>query len=306
MFKIKLPNLPILSKLTNIFGPAAKLEGKLKIIIVALIIFLTISAFLAFSIQSSKTALLNEYRETKTKLMQENEQLFAKLKDALEDNRSLEDRLGLLQRDLEVASSERKKVQRDYELVSAERQELLRIAEEYARLEMETASLEDENTTQREQIAVLKEHNLELETELNGLKKMNKDLKQRIEQTEQVLKRKDATVLYSQRREPEDTEQRFVKGSVDLPTIVVSPQNSTPVALLSSLKGKIVNVNRRYNFVVINLGRNTGIREGMIFEVFRNKNFVGKVEVIQLREKIAACDVIQAYLPLEIDDIVRY
>lgn len=305
MFKINLPKLPKFPHLPNILGAGAKLEGKLKIIIVVLVIFLVISAFLLFSIQSSKTALFNEYNQTKLKLTQENEKLFGRLRSALEDNRALQGRFEVLRKDLERISSEKTKLRHDYELVNSERKELLRIAEKYARLEIEIASLEGKSNTQEEQITTLREYNSQLQIELKELKDIKESLKQKIEQSEQVLKEKDTTDLVAQKQEPV-VKQQFVRGSVDLPTIIVSPQSSPSATLVSSLKGKIINVNRRYNFVVINLGRNSGLREGMIFEVFRRNNFVGKIEVIQLREKIAACNVTQTYLPLKIDDTVRY
>ena len=55
------------------------MTGKLKIIILALALLLTISLLLIFSLQSSKSSLLREYSLTKESLTQENRQLFAKL-----------------------------------------------------------------------------------------------------------------------------------------------------------------------------------------------------------------------------------
>jgi hypothetical protein len=49
-----------------------------------------------------------------------------------------------------------------------------------------------------------------------------------------------------------------------------------------------------------------GVQEGMVFDVFRSNKFLGKVEVIQLRERIAACDIIQADVLFKTGDIVRY
>lgn len=280
------------------------MEGKLKIIILVLVIFLVANLFMVLGLQHSKTALMREYNATKQKLLGENQMLVEKINSVLSQNRSLEDRLGLLKSDLEQISTERKKMHHDYELIKSERQELLR---KYARLEENFGSLEDKEKTMQEEIVVLEKQNSELQAELNELRDTNVSLKKEIKEAKQVIQQKEEDmVVAAARQKKADVERVSEVSSVDLPTIVVSPSAYMDTALYSSLQGKIINVNRRYNFVVINLGSQAGIKEGMIFEVFRGDKPLGKVEVIQLRQKIAACDIIQANLALEIDDIVRY
>ena len=49
-----------------------------------------------------------------------------------------------------------------------------------------------------------------------------------------------------------------------------------------------------------------GVKNGMVFKVLRNRKVLGKVKVIRLRQKIAACDIIQAKVPFKSGDIVEY
>ena len=54
------------------------------------------------------------------------------------------------------------------------------------------------------------------------------------------------------------------------------------------LEGKVLKINRDYNFVVINLGSKDGIREGEIFSTYHNNKYIGNVKVETLHETSAA------------------
>jgi len=173
-------------------------------------------------------------------------------------------------------------------LVNKEREELLERLKVYAQLQKDLETSKDENKTLKSQVNSLERYKLNLETELNKLRRENEDLKQKFVEAE------SKTTSVSE------------VGSIDLPPIVISPQVSSDIGLSSSLKGKILSVNSEYNFVVVDLGRSNGLKEGMVFEVLREGRLLGKVEVIQAREKIAACDIIQADSPFKAGDFIRY
>lgn len=72
------------------------------------------------------------------------------------------------------------------------------------------------------------------------------------------------------------------------------------------LEGRIINVNDRYKFVVIDIGRDSGVRKGMQFDVYREGKKIGKIEVIETRKNITACDIKEMSVRhLKINDIVR-
>ncbi len=72
------------------------------------------------------------------------------------------------------------------------------------------------------------------------------------------------------------------------------------------LKGRIITINREHNFVVIDLGKQDGIDIGNRFNVYRGETFLGSVEIIQTRDRIAAADIkdLKEGLSIEINDTV--
>jgi len=289
----------------KLLGKWAGTEGRLKIIIFLLVIFLVISVFIVFNLQSSKSALLREYSYTKQNLTQENEKLLSKLNSLLAENKGLEDRLGIAQVDLERIVSEKEQLQRSYEFLNSEMEELMETSKKYVKLKDKYEILNEENKTSKELVDSLEKDKNKLESELKELENINDNLKQKIEEARQVIRGKENFVKYEDERSEISGVGASIR-SVDLPPIVVSPKPHSDNVLFSSLKGKVINVNKRYNFVVVDLGRQMGVKEGMVFSVFRGNRPIGKIEVIRLRDKIAACDIIQADTIFNIDDIVRY
>jgi len=72
------------------------------------------------------------------------------------------------------------------------------------------------------------------------------------------------------------------------------------------LKGRIVTVNKEHNFVVIDLGKQDGIDIGNKLNVYRGETFLGSVEIIQTRDRIAAANIkdLKEGLSIEINDTV--
>jgi|GEM_PF-5240816 len=282
------------------------MEGKLKIIVIGLALLLVISLLLIFGIQASKSKLLQEYNLTRQKLTQENKALAERLESVLAEKRSLEDRLSVIQEDLARMSSEKDQLQQRLQLVNEERQELLDKSKQYTQIEQDIGSLKNENQALKEQIAALEKEKRTLEDNLKVVEQDKESFKQKITEAKQILKKETPPVSgYEEKRELSVTQEAGV-WSVDLPPIVVSPQVTSGVKSSSSLTGEILNVNTEYAFVVINLGEQMGVRQGMTFDVFRGDRYLGKVEVIQLRQRIAACDIIQADMLFKTGDIVRY
>lgn len=72
------------------------------------------------------------------------------------------------------------------------------------------------------------------------------------------------------------------------------------------LLGRIITVNQRHKFVVINLGREEGVQKGMTFDVYRRGSKVGKLEAIEIRKNITACDVKEMTgKSLKVNDTIR-
>ena len=69
----------------------------------------------------------------------------------------------------------------------------------------------------------------------------------------------------------------------------------------SSSDGQVVVVNREYDFIVMNLGKNQGLSVGQEFQVVRNNEVLGKVKVEKVYDELSAA----AILPESKKDSIR-
>lgn len=58
------------------------------------------------------------------------------------------------------------------------------------------------------------------------------------------------------------------------------------------LEGEVLTVNREFDFIVVSLGKNDGITEGMVFDVLRDDEILGQVEIETVRTNISAASLI--------------
>jgi vacuolar-type H+-ATPase subunit I/STV1 len=99
-----------------------------------------------------------------------------------------------------------------------------------------------------------------------------------------------------------------LKSGVELGTIVVNPETGAPQAAmppaedfteekpvsvpapsaLQQQEGKVLVVNKDYNFAVISLGSEDGVSIGNVFSVYRNNKYVGDVKVEKVHDSMAA------------------
>ena len=95
-------------------------------------------------------------------------------------------------------------------------------------------------------------------------------------------------------------------SGVELGTIVVAPETQgSPVALASAVtqdsavkaasgpsvsasEGKVLVINREYNFAVINLGSKDGVAVGDVFYVYHNSKYIGDITLEKIHDSMAA------------------
>jgi septal ring factor EnvC (AmiA/AmiB activator) len=105
-----------------------------------------------------------------------------------------------------------------------------------------------------------------------------------------------------------DLEQNTKKedSDVELGTIVVAPETQAPAAtkvtsatkktatsvsqkaLASPSEGKVLVVNKEYNFAVINLGSKDGVAMGDVFYVYHNNKYIGDITLEKIHDSMAA------------------
>ncbi len=77
---------------------------------------------------------------------------------------------------------------------------------------------------------------------------------------------------------------------VQLEKIIVAPKPQEEAPVVSSavpLEGKVLVVNREYDFIVINLGQKDGVNLGDVFDVLRKDKSLGQAKVEEVRDTMS-------------------
>ena len=197
----------------------------------------------------------------------------------------------------------------------------LKLKESQVQIETLTSGLEQEKNTKEEALTLIRQ----LESALEKQKGLSGDLENKLKQAENDLGqiRNQLNDLESQKAQletkikdlEEQAKQALARG-VELGKIVVSPDaaNSaeallTPESDLSSeavltspsvnvtegrqesssgLTGKVLVLNKEYNFAVINLGSADGVNTGDIFSVYHNNNYIGDLKIEKVHDSMSA------------------
>lgn len=241
-------------------------------------------------LKASLDEMNKELLDAKSKINEldkQNKELSIKIDQLTQDKERLEKDLEFKERTLQVMSKD---------LVN-ERERRQNIAEELAKLR-------EENTQLKQDIILANEEKARLQENLKAALQKREELEVRVSQIERVLKEK--SLLFDQLKdelvralkgEPEEEEEA---EAVELPPIVVKPQAqveettqpiSPGVTSVRKLTGSILAVNKRENFVIIDLGEDMGVTPGAQFDVYRDNKPIGIIEVIETRKEISAADI---------------
>ena len=85
-------------------------------------------------------------------------------------------------------------------------------------------------------------------------------------------------------------------ASVELPPVRVESAARSPGPSTTSVgglvHGRLVNVNERQRFVIIDQGSEDGVQEGMVFDIIQEGAPVGRAAAVRVRPKLAACNLL--------------
>ncbi|MFH1407309.1 MAG: hypothetical protein ABIH01_04860 [Candidatus Omnitrophota bacterium] len=140
----------------------------------------------------------------------------------------------------------------------------------------------DDMTAVKRQFDVVKREKDAMSVELVKVKKDYESAKNLLDEVRQAKEALEAKV-----------KEFMAKKEVELEKIEVTPEEMQyPAELPAPLQGEVLNVNREYNFVVINLGEADGVGVGAAFEVMKGKKKVGVVQVEKVYEKMSAASIV--------------
>ncbi len=221
-----------------------------------------------------------------------------------------------LQRQLEYSQKQTEYIQRLTDNISLK---LVNETNDKHAVEDTIKTIKSENELLKRQLRGLDTRKIELEEKVAQLQSKKDDLEKKISDADILLK--DKTIALNNIAsgvssaaapvKPASTQALQDQGVVELPPIIVKPQQSPvePVAAAASQagarSGKVLTINKENNFVIIDMGQDKGISAGDMFEVVRADAVIGAIEVIQVRKAISACDIKKEVSAIRIGDTVK-
>lgn len=246
------------------------------------------------------------------------------LKNLQASNDQLKRDKGTLEMDLNNIMHEKRdledKLQYNTKMVDGMASELVKEKNLRFALQEKLNSIKSENASLRRQLNGLTNDRMKLEKKLAQLTDEKAALERQLNEADLFLKERLSTITDAKQQmeiirsgvKPASATGAAKKESVELPPIVVRSQ---PEAAESALPksaveeeprfGSILSVNRDHHFVVIDLGESAGVRVGDVFQVYKGRESIATIEVIQTRKAISACDIKRETKPISAGDSVR-
>jgi len=168
--------------------------------------------------------------------------------------------------------------------------------------------LQQEKTGRDEALATLDQ----LKQDLEQQKGLRSDLEKKLNDAENDLRKTQSQLkqMESQRLELDSKVKELEAKSkeVELGNIVVSPEPKTtkPKATqpkaekkelstqAQGMEGKVLVINKDYNFAVINLGSKDNVNLGDVFSIYHNDKYVGDVKVEKVHDSMSAAGFLSA------------
>lgn len=89
--------------------------------------------------------------------------------------------------------------------------------------------------------------------------------------------------------------------TVELPPIIVRKEQT---AMVPPRQGRVVEVNTKHAFIVVDQGSDDGVQPGMWFDVVRGGKTIGEATVVRVRPTFAACDIRETSQgPMQVGDL---
>jgi hypothetical protein len=183
--------------------------------------------------------------------------------------------------------------------VNAQREELSRSLEERQRqLDQMTVELDAARNAQAE-----------MTRQVSGLNNEREELRQRVASLEDAKQLLETKVSELSQHPTVELDKVLVSGAGGQTPAVLAPPS--PVALeiapplgaaaAAGLNGQVVVVNREYDFIVMNLGRNHGVTVGQELRIVRDQQELGRVRVEKVYDELSAA----ALLPQAQEDQIQ-
>lgn len=187
----------------------------------------------------------------------------------------------------------------------------LQLKDAQTKIDALTADLENETAQKQEALGQLQQ----LKADLEKQKTLRSDLETKLSQIQKDVEKKQGQLkdlenkkgqleakikdLETQMQQAQ-SQQAKAQGQegVELGTIVVGPEGApvegTAQQSKSALEGKVLVVNKEYNFVVVNLGSKDGVNVDDIFSVYQSEKNIGDIKVAKVHDSMSAADFVSS------------
>ncbi|MFP4473677.1 MAG: hypothetical protein ACLFPX_07440 [Candidatus Omnitrophota bacterium] len=204
-----------------------------------------------------------------------------------------------------------RKIKHGHDLSDSLSLELARAQNDKKFLNDRLVKINQENDGLREQIKKLTSTKIALEKTIVRIQDEKQDVEKKLHETENVIQSR-IDEIWDIKKSLDQTlsSNAPVDGQVELPPIVVSdadsPEDMERQADAGAVRnGNVVSINPDNNFVIVDLGQEEGVELGDSLNVYRGAEYVAGLEVIQVREGIAAADIVSKDAKIQIGDAVR-
>jgi predicted RNase H-like nuclease (RuvC/YqgF family) len=168
-----------------------------------------------------------------------------------------------------------------------------------------------------------------LRTDLEQQKQQRSDLEKKLSLAQDDLKKlqgqvKELNVKRTELEEKISDLEAKAQSGVELGKIVVGPEASkvpqgqstakpsaaaakkstvpSPLPAERSLEGKVLVVNRDYDFVVLSIGSKDGVNSGNVFSIYHGNKLIGDVKVDKVHDSMAAASFVSADMKNKVNE----
>ncbi len=169
----------------------------------------------------------------------------------------------------------------------------------------------EENNNLHEQLKNLTSTKIGLEKNIVKLQGDKKQIEEKLFETEGVIQNRVEQIY-----QLKDTLEKDFKpstknsrtGEIELSPIVVNGADKGANEVKAGpvgQSGNVVSINSDNNFVIVNLGEDSGVKIGDKLNIYRGAEYIAGLEVIQVRKDICAADIKSKMVDIEVGDTVR-
>lgn len=168
-----------------------------------------------------------------------------------------------------------------------------------------------ENTNLHEKLKSLTGTKVALEKNISKLQGDKKQIEGKLIETEGVIQSRVEQIYQlkdSLERDFKPAVKNPATGEIELSPIIVNSKGKgvTEVkAPPAGFNGSVVSINDENNFVIVNLGEDSGVKIGDKLNIYRGSQYIAGLEVIQVRKDISAADIKNKMLTIEVGDSVK-